>query len=69
MAFANKSSRAGKAGKPSKLGGPMGGDAYVANIEDKQKSQALSRTIQMIEKTFGKGSIMRQAGIEDVKSL
>ncbi len=59
MAFANKSSRAGKAGKPSKLGGPMGADAYIANIEDKQKGQALSRTIQMIEKTFGKGSIMR----------
>ncbi|MCH7962073.1 MAG: recombinase RecA, partial [Planctomycetes bacterium] len=29
------------------------------NIEDKQKNQALTRTIQMIEKTFGKGAIMR----------
>jgi recombination protein RecA len=65
MAFATKTARAGKTGtgKSGKVGsggaGGAGGEAYTANVEDKQKGQALSRTVQMIEKTFGKGSIMR----------
>ena len=68
MATATRTSRYGKAaggaGNRMSIGAGIGADNDVAmpasvNIEDKPKNQALARTIQMIEKTFGKGAIMR----------
>ena len=68
MAIATRTSRyaktAGGASNRMSIGAGVGTSNSAAmpasvNIEDKQKNQALTRTIQMIEKTFGKGAIMR----------
>ena len=68
MAIATRTSRYAKTagGAPNRMsiGAGVGTSNSAAmpasvNIEDKQKNQALTRTIQMIEKTFGKGAIMR----------
>jgi recombination protein RecA len=42
----------------------MAGNSQGVMVEDKQRLQALERTLSQIEKTFGKGSIMRLDGDE-----
>ncbi len=39
--------------------GPAAGGKVEVNVNDKQKRQALERTLQQIDKTFGKGAIMK----------
>jgi len=46
---------AGKAGN----GSGVGAAKVEVKLEDREKSQSLARTLGQIEKTFGKGSIMR----------
>jgi recombination protein RecA len=63
----SRSSTAEVEGKPAVRNGSSSGvgssggtmQAPKPQIEDKEKSQALTRAVQQIEKTFGKGSIMK----------